>query len=192
MVISHLELDCDLAYLLFPHQIRGIARGLKHVHDQGIVHGRLCSVRLSLISRFRNPRGLTYPQQNILVGPNGTPCITGFGSSFILSRPDLWSDADDVGFHRGIAPELMRPLERGKPATRITKASDMYAFGMLTWEVGIFSITISDRNQLIVALHLILDLFGKRSIFHRSRCLRRLPSVERRSAVATRPSRWAS
>ena len=138
MVNSHLELDCDLAYLLFPHQISGIARGLKHVHDQGIVHGRLCSVRLSLISRFRNPRGLTYPQRNILISPNGTPCITGFGSSFILSRPDLWSDADDVGFHRGTAPELMGPLERGKPATRITKASDMYAFGMLTLEVGIF------------------------------------------------------
>ena len=36
-----------------------------------------------------------------MVSPNGTPCIAGFGSSFILSRPDLWSDADDVGFGVG-------------------------------------------------------------------------------------------
>ncbi|KAF9649933.1 kinase-like protein [Thelephora ganbajun] len=95
--------------------VQGIARGLEHVHDLGIVHGHLCS-------------------QNILVGPDGTPRIAGFGSSFTISRPDPWSEMDVVGFHRGSAPELIRPQKPGEPVVPITKASDMYAFGMLTWE----------------------------------------------------------
>ncbi|KAF9777644.1 kinase-like domain-containing protein [Thelephora terrestris] len=96
--------------------VRGIACGLKHVHDLDVIHGRLCS-------------------QNVLVGPDGIPRIAGFGSSLMMSRPDLGSDEDVVGFHRGSAPELMRPPKPGKPVTRITKESDMYAFGMLTWEI---------------------------------------------------------
>jgi len=69
------------------------------------------------------------------VGPDGTPRITGFGSSLMISRPDLWPERFDP--HRGSAPELVCPHKSGKHAARITKASDMYAFGMLTWEVGI-------------------------------------------------------
>jgi hypothetical protein len=78
---------------------------------------------------------LTYSQHNILVSPDGIPCITGFGSSFIISRPDLWSERDDVAFHRGSAPELLLSPKPGEPAVQVTKESDMYAFGMLTWEV---------------------------------------------------------
>lgn len=55
----------------------------------------------------------------------------------MISRPDLSSGKGVIGFHRGSAPELVRPQKPGKPATRITKASDIYAFGMLIWEVGI-------------------------------------------------------
>lgn len=79
---------------------------------------------------------LTFSQQNILVDSDGTPLITGFGSSFMISRPDLWSEKDAVGFFRGSAPELIRPHKPGgNPTVQITKASDMYAFGMLTWQV---------------------------------------------------------
>ena len=129
---------CNLIDLPFQPQVRGIARGLRHVHDLDIIHGRLCSVRPPLTSRFQNLRRLTPSQQNILVSPDGTPRITGFGSSLVISRPELLSDKDVVGFHRGSAPELMRSPRPGKPATQITKESDMYAFGMLAWEVGTF------------------------------------------------------
>ena len=72
-----------------------------------------------------------------MVDLDGTPLITGFGSSLVISRPDLWSGRDAVGFFRGSAPELIRPHKaEGSPTVQITKASDMYAFGMLTWQVG--------------------------------------------------------
>src|SRR6266478_9710076 len=67
----------------------------------------------------------------------------------MMSRPDLWPERDSIGFHRSSAPELARPCGPGKPATRITKASDMYAFGMLTWEVG-FTFPRNLRRSLIV------------------------------------------
>jgi len=131
----------------FRRQVQGIARGLKHVHELDIIHGRLCPVRSSLLSRFQNLRGLIFFQENILVGPDGTPRITGFGSCFVISRPDLWSDTDVAGTNRGSAPELMRSPRPGKNATKIKKESDMYAFGMLAWEVGtFFPIAISDRD----------------------------------------------
>ena len=113
------------------------------MHDLDIVHGRLCSVSSSLLLTFQNFQRLTPLQQNILVGPDGTPCITGFGSSLIISRPDLWSDKDIAGFHRGSAPELMRPQKPGKPAVKISKESDIYAFGMLSWEVGFYLYFVS-------------------------------------------------
>ena len=116
--------------------MQGIARGLKHVHELDIIHGRLCSVRSSPVPHFQNLQRLTSLQENILVCPDGTPCITGFGSCFVISRPDLWSNADVAGINRGSAPELMRSPKPGRPAIQITKGSDMYAFGMLAWEVG--------------------------------------------------------
>jgi serine/threonine protein kinase len=156
------------------------------VHDLDVIHGRLCSVRLSPISHFQNPRRLTPPQQNVLVGPDGIPRIAGFGSSLMMSRPDLGSDEDVVGFHRGSAPELMRPPKPGKPVTRITKESDMYAFGMLTWEVR-----LSMVSQITIK-HLtgILDLLRKRSVSRRSRSHRRRSSVERRSAATSQKLQW--
>jgi serine/threonine protein kinase len=142
----------------------GIAHGLKHMHDRGIVHGHLASVRSSPIPRSQNFRRLTSSQQNILVGPDGTPRITGFGSSFIISRPDLWAGRDVVGFHRSSDPDLARLYRAGKPVAQLTKASDMYGFGILTWEVG----TILHRNlrsqfAYYKADH-ISDLFGKEAI----------------------------
>ena len=130
---SHIPLR--VVDLSFRCQVRGIAHGLRHIHDSGAVHGRLGSVRSSLPPHFRNLQKLTFLQQNILVSPDGTPRIAGFGSCFTISRPELWS-ADIMGFHRGSAPELLQPPEPGKPGIRTSKASDMYAFGMLTWEVG--------------------------------------------------------
>lgn len=82
----------------------------------------------------------------------------------MISRPDLWSSSDVAGFHRGSAPELMRPHRRGKPAAQITKASDIYAFGMLTWQVGItFHRNLRSRLAHDKPHH-ISDLFGKRSV----------------------------
>ena len=142
-LVRRSTVDCDPPdYHSRPRQVLGIARGLQHMHDQGIVHGHLTSVRSSLIPNLRNLRSLTSSQQNILVDPDGTPRIADFGSSFVLSCPDSWSENDAVGFHRGSAPELVRPRKPGAPAARITKATDIYAFGMLAWEVG----TVLYRN----------------------------------------------
>ena len=85
----------------------------------------------------------------------------------MISRPDLWPEQDDL--HRGSAPELVRSHKPGKHAARITKASDMYAFGMLTWEVGtISSCNLRSQFARYNARH-ILDLLRRVPIFWRSR-----------------------
>ena len=183
-LVRRSTLDCDLPDLHSrQRQVLGIARGLNHMHDRGIPHGHLTAVRSSLIPHFQYPRRLTTSQQNIFVDHDGTPRIAGFGSSFMLSCQDSWSESGAVGFHRGSAPELVRPRKPGKPANRITKASDMYAFGMLTWEVGI----VLHRNLRSRSAHRntcrISDLLGTGSVHWRSRCHSRSSGVEGRSTA---------
>lgn len=76
------------------------------------------------------------PQQNILVGLDGTARIAGLGSAFIPSQNHVtWAEMDAELLFYGTAPELVRPNPR-KSSTRTTKESDVYAFAILAWEVS--------------------------------------------------------
>ena len=75
-------------------------------------------------------------QRNILVDSNGVARIGGLGSAFALSLPASWSDVATGRLFCGIAPELINPHTFGLVHARITKATDMFAFGMLAWEVS--------------------------------------------------------
>ena len=76
-------------------------------------------------------------QRNVLVDDNGVARLGGLGSAFTLSLPA--SCHSDVGPERPLrdtAPELITPQAFGLVHVRITKATDMFDFGMLAHEVG--------------------------------------------------------
>jgi len=75
-------------------------------------------------------------QKNILVDNDGIARLGGLGSAFSLSLPASWSDAEAERSFCGIAPELFDPQASGLVHARTAKATDVYAFGMLAWEVG--------------------------------------------------------
>ena len=75
-------------------------------------------------------------QRNVLVDRNGVARLGGLGSAFSLSLPASWSEVAAARLFCGIAPELVSPHTFGLVHARTTKATDMFAFGMLAWEVS--------------------------------------------------------
>jgi len=79
-------------------------------------------------------------QKNIRVDDQGTARIAGFASATIILQPDIeLEDIDESGesnVSRWCSPEILHPGGFELTKARATKASDMYAFGMLAYEVG--------------------------------------------------------
>lgn len=73
-------------------------------------------------------------QTNVLVDSEGVPRIAGLGSASLQSSPLVWSE-DLHGFSPYSAPELGDPQAFDLPNARTTKASDIYAFGVLACQV---------------------------------------------------------
>lgn len=96
-----------------------------------IVHGNLETVRHTLCSYF--DRVLTPTQTNVLVDARGHAHLAGLGVAFLSATPGV----DINRFFRGAAPELADPRRFGLSNAGTTKASDMYAFGALAWEVSL-------------------------------------------------------
>ena len=71
---------------------------------------------------------------NILVDSKDTPRIAGLGSVRLESSPATWSE-DSHGLTRCSAPELVNPEAFRPPRPHTTKASDVYAFGVLVYQV---------------------------------------------------------
>jgi len=75
-------------------------------------------------------------QTNILVDKEGTPQIAGLGSASTLSHSSGWTTGDRASsdrLSRNRAPEMIQPGVA--QSTHPTKSSDMYAFGIMAWEV---------------------------------------------------------
>ena len=81
---------------------------------------------------LRSGHTLTFAQTNILVDARGRAHVAGLGMAFLSAMPGVDIDR----FFRGAAPELTDPQRFGLTGGGATKASDMYAFGVLAWEVG--------------------------------------------------------
>jgi len=71
-----------------------------------------------------------------MVDSSGVARLGGLGSAFSLSLPASWSDIVAGQMFCGIAPELINPHAFGLVRARNTKATDVFAFGMLAWEVS--------------------------------------------------------
>lgn len=118
------------------------------MHDLGIVHGNLQTVRMPsphhTCSLYTiNIRLILKP--NILVDNTGTPRIAGLGNTSALPNSTTRTRAGREGnasadrLSRSLAPELVWPgvsTNLTDPLhTHPTKASDIYAFGVMAWEV---------------------------------------------------------
>lgn len=81
-----------------------------------------------------------YLQKNIRVDDQGTARIAGFASATVILRPDIVLEEIDESVESNVSrwcsPEILHPEGFGLTKARATKASDVYAFGMLAYEVG--------------------------------------------------------
>ncbi|KAF9644639.1 kinase-like protein [Thelephora ganbajun] len=98
-----------------------IVRHLNRLHDLGIVHG---DVRTA----------------NILVHKDGSVRMAGLGNAYILPQSPAWTGESGTStdrLSRSRAPELVGPgMSQGmSDSTLPTKASDMYSFGVMAFEI---------------------------------------------------------
>ena len=106
------------------------------MHALDIVHGNLeiVSCRIHLPSAHRIFT-VAFFQTNVLVDSEGTPRIGGLGSAIFKSPVVAWPEEPDT-LTRSSAPEFVHPEAFGLPNTQPTKAGDVYAFGVLAYQVN--------------------------------------------------------
>ena len=125
-------------------QLHDVASGLEYLHDQPFVHSDIKSVSVSPFTPHHAP---IVPQGNVLVNSDLTACIGDFGLANITSSPSIsiaLSTPSAGGTYRWMAPELLKSDEAGGVPQKSSKASDVYSFGMVAYEVSA-TITPSSR-----------------------------------------------
>jgi serine/threonine protein kinase len=124
--------------------IRDVVSGLEFIHSLGMVHGDLKGVC------YFNPRGhsvvLTFSQRNVLVDEHHRACIADFGHTSTMQRTGLATSniasRDGPGTIAFIAPELLRDGDSDNDP-ELTAFSDIYALGILIWEVSLDPLRLS-------------------------------------------------
>ena len=104
------------------------------MHKLDVAHGNLKAVCLFLHRHFI--QALTFLQTNVLVDAHGHASVAGLSVAF---HPSDVPRKDPNWYFRGLAPELIDPLSPRSgdpPLLPTTKDSDMYAFGVLVWDVS--------------------------------------------------------
>ncbi len=91
--------------------VAGVAEGLHHAHEQGVIH------------RDIKP-------QNLLLGPDEQLHITDFGLARVLDEPGLTRSTEIVG-----TPAYMAPEQITGPAAAIDRRTDVYALGVTLYEM---------------------------------------------------------
>lgn len=108
-----------------------IAQGVEYVHRLNVVHRNIKAVRFPSQHICHT---LTSFQTNILIDSGGHAHIAGLGAALF---PSTMPGVDIDTFFHGAAPELVDPQHFGMSDSRATKASDMYAFAVVSWEVSL-------------------------------------------------------
>lgn len=82
----------------------------------------------------------SYLQTNIRIDERGSARIAGFASATIALESGIALEDVDESVESNVSrwrsPEILHPGGFGLTKARTTKASDIYAFGMLAYEVG--------------------------------------------------------
>ena len=116
------------------------ASGLQYLHSIGIKHSDLKPVRATTLFLFYFKIVDDPAQTNILVDRDFHPRLTDYGLTARLPDPmtvDPGGMASPfVNTVRYMAPELLDPSSFGLKNSNTTKKSDIYAFGMVTYQVS--------------------------------------------------------
>ena len=111
-----------------------MAAGLQFLHEEGIVHGDLHGVGLTIVIQTIYSRVLL--QGNVLIDDDDTARVTDFGMALIAEATSYqYASVHGGGATRWQAPELIDPEEFGFQSSRPTFASDIYAFACVCVEV---------------------------------------------------------
>lgn len=111
-----------------------MAAGMSYLHNHCVTHGDLKGV--SILLTPSNSILTTNTQSNILVTESKRACLADFGFSSVmdsqgLKTASLSSALPGGGTGRFQAPELIDPQFEGSRS----QASDIYAFGLVCYEV---------------------------------------------------------
>ena len=119
-------------------QLHGAAQGLKYLHEVGLTHGDLKGVSFSL---FRDLILLfDVSQPNILMSNHEPPraCLADFGFTTIVfdpAQPMSCSAQLEGGTMAFMSPELFVPSKFGMTNSLPTPQADIYAFGLVIFQV---------------------------------------------------------
>ena len=95
--------------------LKDVAAGLAYLHSLGVLHGDLSTSNVLLRSTASDPRGFVAK-------------VSDFGLSRVLDARASHVSTKTYGTVRAMPPELLRD-------GRMTRGADVYAFGVLAWEV---------------------------------------------------------
>jgi len=128
--------------------LEDVTRGLRYLHTQEIIHGDLKGT-------------------NILIKNGATPeaCISDFGFSTIALSMSFAMpiSADEYkGTWSHMAPELLFSTKFGQRDGRVSKQADIYAFGVVVYEVLVGRTPFGGEGHPITAI-LMLIMEGKRA-----------------------------
>jgi serine/threonine protein kinase len=114
--------------------VKGVARGLYHLHTNNIVHRDLAA-------------------RNVLLNKSGTPKISDFGMSRVLkSEAEKGKTKTNYGPIRWMAPESLRELQ-------YSTKSDVWSFGIVLFEIVSRSEPHIDIDPLEVAVKIKNDSY---------------------------------
>ncbi|KXN83009.1 Serine/threonine-protein kinase CTR1, partial [Leucoagaricus sp. SymC.cos] len=120
-------------------QLRGVAKGLEYLHQNDVIHGDLKPVDGQLIDSTKS---------NILVHDDGRPLLCDFGRSRILGTRGFTTRP--AGVARYQAPEVHQALP-------LTKATDVYAFGVTSYEIWTGITPWENKRDDRVILDIVLN-----------------------------------
>ncbi|KLO08684.1 kinase-like protein [Schizopora paradoxa] len=125
---------------------RGIAAGLLHLHQKGVIHSDLkCD--------------------NVFVSDEGHPLLADFGISRVMSASTTltFGSSCTAGSARWMAKELLMVAWDDPNSGKHSKATDVWAFGMVVYELATGLLPYPDlRNDLQVSMAIISDQFPRR------------------------------